>query len=244
MSKSQIRLLDLFKYYKKLGHQTAGLMELEAQILRACPQCFDREQQWYRTWSTAVAPKEGKWLVSAEQVAYVSGWKAFQFDDRFMSDLNKLIYSTGMTSVQQRRHLVSQTAHETGRYRWMKELGDDEYFTRMYDRRSDLGNGPGDGKIFYGGGCIQLTGRYNYQRFSNWLERNGMADDKVMQEGASYVAKQYPFLSAVCWIEENNWASVCEGTDVYQVTRVLNGGYNGIEDRLALYKKACEVIKE
>ena len=244
MSTRQIRLLDLFKYYKKLGHQTAGLLELEQQILYFYPDCFDRDQEWYKTWSTAVAPKEGKWLVSREQVAAVSGWKPNQFDDNFMSDLNKLIHSTGMTSVQQRRHLISQTAHETGRYRWMKELGDDDYFTRMYDNRSDLGNGPGDGKIFFGGGAIQLTGRYNYQRFSNWLERNGMADDRVMQEGANYVAKQYPFLSAICWIEENNWAEVCEGTDVYQVTRVLNGGYNGIEDRLALYKKACEHIKE
>jgi len=126
----------------------------------------------------------------------------------------------------------------------MKELGDDDYFTRMYDNRADLGNGPGDGKVFFGGGAIQLTGRYNYQRFSNWLERNGMADDRVMEEGANYVAEQYPFLSAICWIEENNWAAVCESTDVYQVTRVLNGGYNGIDDRLALYKKACDAISE
>jgi len=244
MSKTPIRLLDLFKYYKKLGHQTAGLAELEEQILQACPNCFDRDQQWYRTWSNAVAPKEGKWLVSRVQVAAISGWKPNQFDDTFMGDLNTLIHSTGMTSVQQRRHLISQTAHETGRYRWMKELGDDDYFTRMYDNRPELGNGPGDGKIFYGGGCIQLTGRYNYQRFSDWLERNGMRDDAVMQKGAAYVANTYPFLSAVCWIQENGWASVCEGSDVYRVTRVLNGGYNGIEDRLALYKRACEHIKE
>jgi len=244
MSTRQIRLLDLFKYYQKLGHQTAGLLELEQQILYFCPDCFDRDQEWYRTWSNAVAPKESAWLVSREQVAAISGWKPSQFDDKFMSDLNKLMYATGMTSVQQRRHLVSQTAHETGRYRWMKELGDDDYFTRMYDNRPDLGNGPGDGKVYFGGGCIQLTGRYNYQRFSDWLERNGMKDDKVMEQGANYVADVYPFLSAICWIEENNWASICEGTDVYRVTRVLNGGYNGIEDRLKLYNKACEVIKE
>ena len=244
MSTRQIRLLDLFKYYKKLGHQTAGLLELEQQILYFCPDCFDRDQEWYRTWSNAVAPKKGEWLVSREQVAAVSGWKPSQFDDKFMSDLNELMYATSMTSVQQRRHLVSQTAHETGRYRWMKELGDDDYFTRMYDNRPDLGNGPGDGKVYFGGGCIQLTGRYNYQRFSDWLERNGMKDDKVMEQGANYVANVYPFLSAVCWIEDNNWASICEGTDVYRVTRVLNGGYNGIEDRLKLYNKACEVIKE
>ena len=242
MSQNPIRLLDLFKYYQKLSHQTAAINELEEQILHFCPDCFDRDQEWYRTWSSAVAPKAGEWLITREQVAEISGWRPHQFDDTFMNDLNVLVRMTGMTSVEQRRHLVSQTAHETGRYRWMKELGDDAYFTRMYDNRSDLGNGPGDGKVFFGGGAIQLTGRYNYQRFSNWLERNGMADDAVMQKGARYVADKYPFLSAVCWIEENKWAQVCKGEDVYQVTKILNGGYNGIEDRLALYEKARKVI--
>lgn len=242
MTQGKIRLLDLFKYYKKLGHQTAGIQELEEQILYFCPDCFDRNQGWYRTWSTAVAPKPDRWYISRDQVAEISGWKPNQFDDNFMNDLNALVFMTGMTGLEQRRHLVSQTAHETGRYRWMKELGDEAYFTRMYDNRSDLGNGPGDGKVFFGGGAIQLTGRYNYQRFSDWLERNGLADDRVMEEGANYVADKYPFLSAVCWIEENNWAEVCQTQDVYQVTRVLNGGYNGIDDRLALYEKARKAI--
>ncbi len=243
MSQNRIRLIDLFKYYKKLGHQTAGIQELEEQILHFCPDCLDRNQEWYQTWSTAVTPKEGKWIITRDQVAEISGWEPFQFDDTFMGDLNMLAFTTGMTSVEQRRHLVSQTAHETGRYRWMKELGDDAYFTRMYDNRSDLGNGTGDGAKFFGAGAIQLTGRYNFQRFSDWLERNGMKDDNVMEQGSNYVAEKYPFLSAVCWIEENNWAEVCEGQDVYQVTRVLNGGYNGIDDRLMLYKRARKAIQ-
>ena len=242
MSQNRIRLLDLFKYYKKLGHQTAGLRELEEQILHFCPDCFDRNQEWYQTWSTAVAPKEGNWIITREQVAEISGWSPYQFDDTFMGDLNTLAHTANMTSVEQRRHLVSQTAHETGRYRWMKELGDDAYFTRMYDNRPDLGNGPGDGKRYFGAGAIQLTGRYNFQRFSDWLERNGMKDDNVMSLGSNYVAEKYPFLSAVCWIEENNWADICKSQDVYKVTRVRNGGYNGIEDRLALYAKARKAI--
>ena len=218
--------------------QTAGLMELERKFCVRTG-CFDRDQQWYRNWSNAVAQNKASGS-SAATGRRNFGRKPNQFDDKFMNDLNTLIYSTGMIGVQQRRHLVSQAAHETGRYRWMKELGDDDYFTRMYDNRPDLGNGPGDGKIFYGGGCIQLTGRYNYQRFSDWLERNGMRDDTVMQKGAAYVANTYPFLSAVCWIQENGWASVCEGTDI--VTRVLNGGYNGIEDRLA-FRASCEHMR-
>lgn len=240
MSARPIRLISLFRYYKKLGHQTAAIEELEDEINALDPFILDRGAGWYHTWTTAVAPKAGEWLITKEQVAHVSEWTPKHFDDDFMNDLNMLARVTGLTSVNQRRHLIAQTCHETGRYRWLKELADGA----AYEGRSDLGNKyPGDGKLYKGGGVIQLTGRYNYQKFSDWLERNGMKDDEVMKSGADYIAKKYPFLSAVCWIEENDWARVCEGQDVYQSTRVLNGGYKGIEDRVLRWKRACEVIK-
>lgn len=241
MSAKPIRLLDLFKYYKRLGHQTAAIRELEEEINAIDPYILDRDTDWYRTWTAAVAPKPTLPLVTVEQVAEVSGWKTGQFSDDFMNDLNMLVRVADMTSLNQRRHLISQTCHETGRYRWMKEIASGE----AYEGRSDLGNTQkGDGPKFRGGGVIQLTGRYNYQRFSDWLERNGMRDENVMKFGADYVANHYPFLSAVCWIEENKWAEVCKTEDVYQVTRVLNGGYNGLEDRVHYYNKACKAIKE
>ena len=236
----QIHLIDLFRYYDRLSHQTAAINELEEEINSIDPYILNRESQWYKTWAAAVAPKAGDWTVTREQVAAISGWKPNQFDDTFMNDLNMLVRVAGMDGLNQRRHLIAQTCHETGRYRWMQEIADGT----AYEGRSDLGNTQeGDGPKFKGGGVIQLTGRYNYQRFSDWLERNGMSDDKVMELGANYVANKYPFLSAVCWIEENQWAEVCKTQDVYRVTRVLNGGYNGLEDRVHYYKKACEVIK-
>ena len=241
MNATPIRLLDLFKYYKRLGHQTAAIQELEEEINALDPYILSRDTNWYRTWVAAVAPKPTLPLVTVEQVAEVSGWKTGQFDDNFMNDLNMLVRVADMTSLNQRRHLISQTCHETGRYRWMKEIASGE----AYEGRSDLGNNQkGDGPKFRGGGVIQLTGRYNYQRFSDWLERNGMRDENVMKFGADYVANHYPFLSAICWIEENKWAEICKTEDVYQVTRVLNGGYNGLEDRMHYYNKACKAIKE
>ena len=240
MSKKPIRLLDLFKYYKKLGHQTAAIQELEGKINSLDPDLLTRGSDWYETWTSAVAPPPQKWLVTREQVAEISGWKPSDFDDRFMDDLNMLVRVTDMTSLNQRRHLISQTCHETGRYRWLLEIATGE----SYNNRSDLANGPNDGPKFKGAGVIMLTGRANVTRFSNWLERNGMRDDKVLEVGAKYIANTYPFLSAVCWIQENKWDEVCKGEDVYQVTRVLNGGYNGIDDRIKYYNKACEVICE
>ena len=104
-----------------------------------------------------------------------------------MNDLNMLVRVTDMTSLNQRRHLVAQTCHETGRYRWLLELATGE----AYEGRGDLGNVyPGDGVKFKGAGVIMLTGRANVTRFSTWLERNGMRDDKVLEIGAKYIAAE------------------------------------------------------
>ena len=241
MSAKPIRLLDLFKYYKKLGHQTAAIQELEDEINALDPYILAKGTGWYNTWTSAVAPPPQKWLITREQVAEISGWKPSDFGDEFMNDLNMLVRVTDMTSLNQRRHLIAQTCHETGRYRWLLELASGE----AYEGRSDLGNVyPGDGVKFKGAGVIMLTGRANVKRFSTWLERNGMRDDKVLEIGAKYIADTYPFLSAVCWIQENKWDEVCKSQDVYQVTRVLNGGYNGLEDRFKYYNKACQIIKD
>jgi predicted chitinase len=138
-----------------------------------------------------------------------------------MNDLNRLVKAAGMTSLNQRRMLVAQTCHETAGYKYMTEIGDRAYFTRMYDNRSDLGNGPSEGYKegykYRGCGVIQLTGKYNFSRFSRWMEQNGMKDDRIMEEGTDYI---------------------------YECTRRLNGGYNGINDRIHYYERAKMFIKK
>ena len=49
-----IRLIDLFRYYKRLGHQDAAILELEQRLLKADPTVFNRDQDWYSTWASAV----------------------------------------------------------------------------------------------------------------------------------------------------------------------------------------------
>ena len=242
MDKTPIRLISLFRYYKALPHQIAALGELEEQILHFCPDCFDRNQEWYATWCQAVKPPSGvDWLISRYQVSKVSGHNEALFDDVFMNDLNMLVYAAKMTSVNQRIMLLAQTCHETGGFRWMKELADGT----AYNNRADLGNGPNDGPKYKGAGAIMLTGRYNYQRFYEWMKSSKRIDDpKIMQIGCDHVADNYPFMSAICWIEENNWAAVCDRGDIYEATRILNGGYNGMSDRMKYHKLACQYIKE
>ena len=113
------------------------------------------------------------------------GWTNYH-----LSDLNKCINKFGITTKARLRHFIAQTSHESGLGKWTQELGGTSYCSK-YDGRKDLGNTqPGDGCKYKGAGYIQLTGRYNYQKFANYI-----GDQKVMN-GCSYVATNYPWTSA------------------------------------------------
>ena len=53
MTQNRLRLHDLFRYYRELPHQNAAITELEEAIIRVSPGMFNRDQQWFKTWSHA-----------------------------------------------------------------------------------------------------------------------------------------------------------------------------------------------
>lgn len=177
-------------------------------------------------------PDEPKNLISRAEASAIFGRIP---SEPQMQDLNACLRRFKINTVPRMRHFLSQISHESGGLQWLKELatGDD------YEWRSDLGNVyQGDGRRFKGAGVIQLTGRANYQAFANFI-----GDSNVMQ-GADYVASVYPFTSAGFWWYNNRMNELCDrGASVEQVTRRVNGGYNGLDDRIYYYEKACQVIK-
>ena len=67
-------------------------------------------------------------------------------------------------------------------------------------------------------------------------------DERVM-EGVEYVSATYPFTSAGAWWETNYMNELIDaGADVDKVTRRVNGGYNGLEDRKRYYQRCLKVI--
>ena len=148
--------------------------------------------------------------------------------------MNKCLKRFDITTPARIRHFLSQTAHESGGGRYMKELASGE----AYEYRKDLGNTqPGDGPKYKGAGYIQLTGRANYQDFCNFIR-----DPRVM-EGVDYVADNYPFTSAGFWWSNNRMNELVDGgASVEMVTKRVNGGYNGLDDRKKYYQRCLEVI--
>lgn len=151
-----------------------------------------------------------------------------------LSDLNACLVRFEINTPARIRHFVAQIAHESCGLKYLKELASGI----AYEGRHDLGNvKPGDGKRFKGGGAIQLTGRSNYQAFANFI-----GNPQVM-EGCDYVARVYPFTSAGFWWHRAGMNALCDrGASVRQISRRVNGGYNGLSDRERYYAIACQVI--
>jgi len=162
-----------------------------------------------------------------------SVWGSSYVSSSVVDDLNRCVKQFSINTPARIRHFLSQTGHESGGGRWTKELasGSD------YNGRRDLGNTqPGDGPKYKGAGYIQLTGRANYQAFANYI------GDKRVMEGVDYVSKTYPFTSAGFWWFNNGMNRLCDnGASVEQVTKRVNGGYNGLADRKQYYYKALDV---
>ena len=90
---------------------------------------------------------------------------------------------------------------------------------------------------FKGAGYIQLTGRFNYKKFAN-----SIGDNNVMK-GAKYVSKNYRWSSAGFWWKSNNMNALCDkGASVKTITRRVNGGYRGLDQRTKYYKRACSIF--
>lgn len=108
---------------------------------------------------------------------------------------------------------------------------------RIYASR--MGNGDeasGDGYKYRGRGLIQLTGKSNYQNFADSLEISP-------EEAAEYMATFEGAAQSACWFwETNNLNKWADAGDIEKMTKVINGGTIGLEDRKKHYQHALHVL--
>jgi putative chitinase len=165
-------------------------------------------------------------------------------------------------------HFFGQTAHETGGFTLFTENLNysaagllsifPRHFTqqqaREYQRqperianrayRDRMGNGneaSGDGWRFRGRGALQLTGRNNYQLFANYLNNQNIL------QNSDLVATEFAFESAMFFFDRNNLWTICDGgvddRTITAVTRRVNGGTHGLQDRIQRTKRFYEFVK-
>lgn len=219
-----IKFTDAAKYFVGEPQQIDAFEYLQANIP---PEVVEEFARRYRN-----KPKN-QYLVSKEQLEKIWGR---QVTDMQVSELQNCLVKFEINTLPRIRHFMAQISHESGAGRYTEEIASGD----AYEWREDLGNNQrGDGRRFKGAGYIQLTGRANYQAFANYMK-----DPRIM-EGVSYVAMRYPFTSAGYWWHKNGMNALCDtNPTVEQVTRRVNGGYNGLADRKMYYDRCLKFINK
>ena len=109
--------------------------------------------------------------------------------------------------------------------------------SRIYANR--MGNGPeesGDGYKYCGRGLIQLTGKSNYVAFADSLEI-------TPEEASEYLATFEGAAQSACWFwETNNLNALSDIGDILTMTKRINGGTIGLEDRIKHYEEALHIF--
>ena len=108
---------------------------------------------------------------------------------------------------------------------------------KVYSGR--MGNGPedsGEGFAFRGRGVVQLTGRDNYQRCGDGLGVDLVGNPDLLKE------PKYAMLSAGWFWNKTNLNALADSGDLETMTRRINGGLNGLNDRLKHIAHAQEVL--
>jgi putative chitinase len=174
----------------------------------------------------------------------------------------------GLNSNIRLAHFLSQCAHESGNFKAVTEnlnygakglrsifgkYFKDDATALAYERKpekianrvysSRMGNGDeasGDGWKFRGRGYIQLTGKDNYTQFDKSVEDDILANPDL-------VATKFPLMSAAFFFERNNLWKICDGgadkEDVIALTKRINGGTHGLEDRLTKFDLFNSLLK-
>lgn len=173
-----------------------------------------------------------------------------------VDEMPLVIEKFGINSPLRLSHFLSQCAHESGNFKFVRENLNysadglrkifPKYFPTLeaankYARQPEkiankvygnrMGNGDeasGDGFKFRGRGYIQLTGKDNYAAFDKFVDDDIMANPDL-------VATKYPLTSAAFFFHKNKLWDVCDKGHTHDVvvavTKRVNGGTHGLEDR-------------
>jgi putative chitinase len=154
--------------------------------------------------------------------------------EQFLKPLNDAMKEFEINTPKRQAAFLAQIAHESGELKYMEEIASGE----AYEGRKSLGNTePGDGKRYKGRGPIQLTGRANYRKCGEAL--------KLDLEGKPETAAEPAIGCRIAgWFWKTHGLNeLADKGEFRQITRRINGGYNGEARREEFYKRAKDVLR-
>lgn len=133
---------------------------------------------------------------------------------------------------------LAQLMHESGGFRYDREVWGPTAAQKRYEGRKDLGNTQkGDGSKYRGRGPIQVTGRNNYREFSKWAKSIDPGAPNFEAAPDKINTDPWEGLSPIWYWSTRNLNRYADRGDIENVTRRINGGLNGYADRLRYYDR-------
>lgn len=154
--------------------------------------------------------------------------------DAFVEPLNEAMAEFEINTPARAAAFLAQVAHESGELRYVRELASGA----AYEGRADLGNTqPGDGVRFKGRGLIQITGRNNYYACGDALGLDLVMYPELLESPANAC------LSAAWFWEGRGLNELADAGNFDRITRRINGGTNGAQQRNAYWARAKEILQ-
>lgn len=153
--------------------------------------------------------------------------------DIYAEPLTAAMQEFEIATPKQQAAFLAQLAHESGQLRYVRELASGQ----AYEGRKDLGNVvAGDGVRFKGRGLIQITGRSNYTKCGFALELDLLTNPELLEtpENAARSAAWFWF--------QNRLNQYADNDDFVTLTKRINGGTNGLDDRMYFWKLAKNTL--
>jgi putative chitinase len=160
-----------------------------------------------------------------------------------ISVLNTAMVRFSINTPKRIAAFLAQVGHESGQLQYVRELGSDQYLSKYDTGRlaARLGNTPaldGDGQKYRGRGLIQITGRDNYRQCSLGL----FGDDRLLFLPELLEKPKWAAESAAWFWQQNGLNELADRDQFNSITRRINGGLNGLQDRLQLWARARAVL--
>jgi putative chitinase len=200
----------------------------------------------------------------APHTKYAEQWCAALFGPQEELGGKSLLAEYQINTPKRVASFLAQCHHESGGFVWLTEnlnysasglrktfakYFPDDAIAQRYARKPDaianlvyanrMGNGSeasGEGSRYKGRGIIQLTGKTNYFWFAASLEI-------TPEEAAEYMQTFEGAAQSACWFwETNSLNKFADVSDLRGMTKVINGGYKGMEDRELQYARASKLL--
>lgn len=153
--------------------------------------------------------------------------------------------SVGMDTPPRLVQYFAQIMHESGGFRYDREIWGPTPAQARYDTRTDLGNTPaadGDGKRYAGRTAMQLTGKANYAAFTAWCAKKGFSSPDFVASPDLVNTDPWEGLVPLWYWDTRGLNAYADKGDIETITRRINGGMNGFADRCDNYVRLALVM--